>query len=230
MHWTGMSPVLQVVSSTMRAGWTGVDIFFVLSGFLITGILLDARGDGPVRPPGYYRAFYTRRALRIFPVYYAFLAYIFILRKAQVPSGAWWYWTYLTNVMFARVGWTPSIEPHLWSLAVEEQFYLFWPAAISLIRRSWLRPICWALIVLSTGLRIVVAQHWGWTPAYVLTVCRLDEFAAGALLASYARARQPVGNGPALLWVRAARSPRPACWRIRAPRSASRPAASWRRS
>ncbi|HWZ59368.1 MAG TPA: acyltransferase [Gemmatimonadaceae bacterium] len=182
------------IVDTLTAGWVGVDVFFVLSGFLISGILLDARGDGAHAPSGYYRAFYARRALRIFPIYYAFLAYIFFVRRFTAPHGEWWYWAYLTNVLFAWHGW--GLQPHLWSLAVEEQFYLFWPAAIRLVRRSSLRTVCWGIILASIAARIVVAVAWGWTPAYVLTICRMDEFAVGALLALSLRAAPSSSRSP----------------------------------
>jgi peptidoglycan/LPS O-acetylase OafA/YrhL len=176
----------RVAWGVLSGGWVGVDVFFVLSGYLITGILLEARGDGPSAPAGYYRAFYIRRALRIFPVYYVFLAWVFLFRGPVDPR-SWWYWTYLTNVYFARTGWWA--QPHLWSLAVEEQFYLFWPAAISVLRRRRLRPTCWAIILGATAVRIALSFHSGMA-AYVLTVCRMDEFAAGALLASYSEAER----------------------------------------
>lgn len=181
----------------MNAGWVGVDVFFVLSGYLITGILLDARGDGAAAPRGYYTAFYARRALRIFPVYYLFLAVVFAAGHVTDPR-VWWYWTYTTNMLFARSGFWE--QPHLWSLAVEEQFYLIWPTAISILPRRWLRPMCWTMIVGTTALRIVLSLH-AWIPAYVLTICRLDEFAAGALLASYA---PDVRGAPWARWARPA--------------------------
>ena len=108
-----------------ETGWIGVDLFFVLSGFLITGILYDAKGG-----PHYFRNFYMRRSLRIFPLYYAFLILIFAVMPLLRASGAdhvgkqLWMWTYLSNVLFARVGWEgmPAHTTHLWSLAIEEQF------------------------------------------------------------------------------------------------------------
>jgi peptidoglycan/LPS O-acetylase OafA/YrhL len=120
-------------------GWTGVDLFFVLSGFLITGILLDSKGH-----PLYFRSFYARRALRIFPLYYAALFLFFVVPRAipSVPatySFAWhdqrWFWFYLGN--FHPLG--PDAKQFIgqfWSLAIEEQFYLVWPLLI------WLTPLC----------------------------------------------------------------------------------------
>src|SRR5215212_1144495 len=112
-----------------HAGWSGVDLFFVLSGFLITGILVDARGSR-----SYFKAFYARRALRILPVYYGFLFAVFVLLPllrlgagdnymlARQHQG--WYWLHLTNVMMAW-GQVPGNGPYpstlFWSLAVEEQ-------------------------------------------------------------------------------------------------------------
>jgi len=170
-----------LIQRAMLTGWIGVDIFFVLSGFLITGILVDARGDGTRAPAGYFRAFYARRALRIFPLYYLFLVGAFIVQRVPAPYGTWWYWTYLTNELFARHGF--QRQPHLWSLAVEEQFYLVWPAMIRLVPRRRLVMVAWAMVVASTVLRVVVATRLAWPGAYVLTSCRLDEFAVGGLLA-----------------------------------------------
>src|SRR6185369_11811956 len=121
------------------AGWIGVDLFFVLSGFLITGILYDAKAR-----KDYFRNFYARRFLRILPLYYGILAlYILVFpRISIVPQRQYqslvehqlWFWTHLSNVSIAiegygnqQRGWT-----HFWSLAVEEQFYLVWPAVVFL--------------------------------------------------------------------------------------------------
>src|SRR5262245_1871381 len=107
------------------AGWIGVDLFFVLSGFLITGILFDAKGT-----PSYFRNFYVRRALRIFPLYYVALVLLLIMplmvQHRPVPHlaarDAGWYFAYLSNVKMARAGWPSHTGlAHLWSLSVEEQ-------------------------------------------------------------------------------------------------------------
>jgi peptidoglycan/LPS O-acetylase OafA/YrhL len=144
----GMAPNGPFLDRLWRT-WTlplglGVDLFFVLSGFLITGILLDTK-DGP----DYFRNFYARRFLRIFPLYYATLAATFLLIPA-VRLDAVWYWTYLINYRFADVGW-PRVAylGHFWTLAVEEQFYLVWPALVFFVPRRVLPWLCVAAVTYS---------------------------------------------------------------------------------
>jgi|HubBroStandDraft_4_1064222.scaffolds.fasta_scaffold00800_6 peptidoglycan/LPS O-acetylase OafA/YrhL len=113
-----------------KAGWLGVNLFFVLSGFLITGILLDSRDR-----PGYYRRFYARRALRILPAYYLLLIGLAVLRQASLS------YLGLSSIYLANLtvlfGVANDYGP-LWSLAVEEHFYIVWPA---LVRRAKLRGV-----------------------------------------------------------------------------------------
>src|SRR5439155_15871055 len=148
-----------------HAGWAGVDLFFVLSGFLITGILVDARGS-----PYYFKAFYARRALRILPAYYGFLLVIFVvLPLLNIGAGnnymlarqhQGWYWLHLTNVMMAIgeiAGHGPYPSTLFWSLAVEEQFYFIWPAVVAFCATSTLRKVCIAGIIGCIVLRIVGA-------------------------------------------------------------------------
>src|SRR5262245_13745 len=140
-----VSKVDEIVSATLTLGWVGVELFFVLSGFLITGILLDSRGA-----PHYFRNFYIRRTLRIFPLYYGFLALwlgvlpLFykwpndVLKVVSIPVSPVWSWAYLTNIVQAlhddwRAG--PPYTTHFWSLAIEEQFYLVWPTVVFLFSR-----------------------------------------------------------------------------------------------
>ncbi len=129
-----------VVVHVLGMGWTGVDLFFVLSGFLITGILINERSR-----PHYFRTFFGRRILRIVPVYVAFMLFSMWIAPVVGASTAaaalrlrelqGWYWPYLTNIFIALHGWDATADgtSHLWSLAVEEQFYLLWPVAVLLI-------------------------------------------------------------------------------------------------
>jgi peptidoglycan/LPS O-acetylase OafA/YrhL len=173
-------------------GGVGVDLFFVLSGFLITGILLDAKGGA-----FYFRNFYMRRVLRIFPLYYGALVVFFVILPRLAPDNPGlqqvlgeqaWYWSYLANVRMAIDGW-PAFQPigHFWSLAVEEQFYMVWPLVIFLFRRRTFLFVCAACVAASLFFRI--AFWWaGYHPMInVLTVNRMDALAWGALLAVCAR-------------------------------------------
>lgn len=175
-----------------HAGWMGVDIFFVLSGFLITGILVDARGSG-----SYFKAFYARRALRILPAYYGFLFVIFIvlpLLNVGVGDNAMlarqhqsWYWLHLTNFMMA-LGELPGHGPYpntlFWSLAVEEQFYFIWPAIVAVCSTNALRKVCIGGIFLCIALRIAggITGVSGLTLS-VLPITRGDTLFVGGLLA-----------------------------------------------
>jgi peptidoglycan/LPS O-acetylase OafA/YrhL len=182
--------IVYLVSNT---GWSGVDLFFVLSGFLITGILYDSQGTRH-----YFLNFYARRFLRIFPLAYLYLALIFLVvaRLAPIPPheahalarGEWWYWAYLSNVKIAFHGIDSSLEPTMfWSLAVEEQFYLLWPLVVALLDRKRLTMFCIAMIaaalVLRVGWHLVDPSKQGREALYVLTPARMDGLAMGALLA-----------------------------------------------
>lgn len=177
--------------SLLRLGWSGVDLFFVLSGFLITGILLDTAAS-----PNYFRAFYARRALRIFPLYYVYIAAFFfaVLPLAHafqrpVPPGPaqGWYWLYLSN-------WRSALGPdyaflsHLWSLSIEEQFYLVWPPLVLWLGRRRLPWLCGVLMVAAPILRFVWRDH-PYSPEFLyrLTPFRVDTLAWGALLAVIVR-------------------------------------------
>jgi peptidoglycan/LPS O-acetylase OafA/YrhL len=184
-------------------GWCGVVLFFVLSGFLITGILVDSRTS-----PHYFSTFYARRFLRIFPLYYGYLALTFVgLRIFQAAAGGinplahispWWYVGYLQNF---RPN-TSIVDPflgHLWSLAVEEQFYLVWPLLILLLSRGALAWICTAFVPLSLAIRFHYAGHSSALDAFAntFTPASLDALACGALVAL--AVRSPVWRGRAAL-------------------------------
>lgn len=188
--------VERVIVGVTNYGSYGVELFFILSGFLITGILYDAR-----HKPHYFRNFYMRRFLRIFPLYYGVLALLFLVAPLipllRGPTLDFlldrqaWAWLYAVNVHIAIHGdWSLSYIEHFWSLAVEEHFYLFWPAIVFLLAR---RPRALIIVSLATALGAMLARLTGsllglsWWTVYVLTPFRLDGLALGAFLAVVAR-------------------------------------------
>jgi len=162
-------------------GWAGVNLFFVLSGFLITSILLESR-----EKPHYFRNFYARRALRIWPVYVLVLVVCYLNAPwfigppvvQAIRTAPWWaYILFLQNLFHLAL--PPSIGP-TWSLAIEEQYYVLWAPLVRLLSRPWLLAVflCGALIA-SPLLRL---SHFAWiTPTHTLT--HLDGIATGSLLA-----------------------------------------------
>lgn len=186
----------RTVFGIAHTGWCGVDLFFVLSGFLITGILFRTKGS-----PNYFKSFYARRTVRIFPLYYATLFIFFVLMPRvdhpeildyvadSAPDQAW-FWTYLTNIRIAMRGsFYRELIPNLtWSLAIEEQFYLVWPLVVMLCNRRALMRICVALIFGALALRLVMALNdVSYVASYVLTPTRIDCLAIGAFLALHLR-------------------------------------------
>lgn len=128
-------------------GWGGVDLFFVLSGFLITGILLESR-EAPFWP--YWRAFLLRRTLRILPLAYVTLAIVFLAYQTAWRE-QWWWWAYLSNWRLSPRTIGGSSVTHFWSLAIEEQFYLVWPIMVWIVRPSWLLGLCGGGLILAPG-------------------------------------------------------------------------------
>jgi len=185
-----------------QIGWIGVDLFFVLSGFLITGILLEEREQ-----PRYFLNFYARRTLRIFPLYYAVLFATLVavpglfsalgieptgtrgFGKAwkdlsEVRSNQAWLWLYVSNfaAIFRGIEWRGFA--HFWSLAVEEHFYLVWPAVVLWLKPSKLRSACVGLMVFALVTRCAsLLTGWGTLACYFLTPCRIDTLAMGAAIA-----------------------------------------------
>lgn len=174
-------------------GWMGVDLFFVLSGFLITGILLDTKGED-----GYFRKFYARRCLRIWPLYYCALLFMFVAVPLLRPSEAarvfeardmpWWsYLIYLQNFFVPAITSATGLLGVTWSLAVEEQFYAVWPIIVRYCSETQLRKITIAIICFSPITRFYLV-HRG-VDVYPNTFCRLDGLMAGALLAVLFRSK-----------------------------------------
>lgn len=183
-------PVAQnAVYGVLHAGWIGVDLFFVLSGFLITGILLDSR-----KSARYFRNFYMRRLLRTFPLYYGFLFGVLIVIPLIRPihteaarvliHNQIWLWLYATNIALVAKPDTMTPLSHFWSLAVEEQFYLVWPFVVYYLPVSKLIRVCGMCFAFSLIARcILMASGIGHPAAYVLTPCRLDALSTGAYIA-----------------------------------------------
>ncbi|MBL0927132.1 MAG: acyltransferase [Phycisphaerales bacterium] len=225
-HQTVMNPAAETAPAAVRwldaawlnvmhAGWCGVDLFFVLSGFLITGILFDAKGTRR-----YFVNFYARRTVRIFPLYYAVVFVSLVLlplavklaggagplvaekmeKFARLEGSATWYWLYLSNFSIAAAGqFRHAILDISWSLAIEEQFYIVWPTVVYLFSRSALVRICLGLVGFALLFRVAGVLWWdqwaawaGWNARpialYVLTPARIDGLALGALVALVLRA------------------------------------------
>ena len=209
----GMVFAVHYLEPAFSYGWLGVQIFFVLSGFLITGILFDTRHD-----EHRFRNFYVRRALRIFPLYYGVLLFflsVLLYTHARLPQlfGLWWiyagnfFWLLahppISDGLLTGSGKPFAAIGHLWSLAVEEQFYLLWPLVVfTVLRRRRLMQLSLLLIVC----RCLLAAYWQkHLPTATLTnglIYRMlptqcDGFLIGGLLA---------------LWLRGTPSPRVLAW------------------
>jgi peptidoglycan/LPS O-acetylase OafA/YrhL len=180
-----------------RNGWMGVDLFFVLSGFLITGILVDTKESD-----GYFKSFYVRRCLRIWPLYYAVIFFMFVVVRflnplqfhtVLVQSSPWWaYLLYLQN--FVGPISTNAAGPLgvTWSLAIEEQFYLIWAVVVRFCSPAWVRRIAVAEICISPALRYYLSLRH--VDLYTNVFCRLDGLMAGALLALLVRSANFVSS------------------------------------
>jgi peptidoglycan/LPS O-acetylase OafA/YrhL len=177
-------------------GWSGVDLFFVLSGFLITGILYDTRESS-----NFFRVFYARRALRLFPLYF-FAVGIVLLAAARLHIATSWvaipFYIYGANIMLMVRGGVPNFTPyfqciHFWSLALEEQFYSLWPLVLFFVRkRKTLMMICTSGMLGALFFRIILnhLQASTWV-LYAQLPTRMDALLAGAMLALALR-----GPGP----------------------------------
>ena len=179
-----------VVLQLAQAGWMGVDLFFVLSGFLITGILMETRTQAH-----YFRNFLGRRFLRIWPLYYLNLVVLLVLLPLFMPSipaqlqgmqdKQTWFWLYGANWLFAMEGgFGKTSGGYFWSLAVEEQFYLVWPLVVYWLSDRALLRTSFALLCLSLVSRIVLANLGVSTGSlYTMTFTHLDGLAVGSCLA-----------------------------------------------
>jgi len=210
-HLTLVQPITVFDASALallHTGWAGVDLFLVLSGFLITGILIDARGSDR-----YFVSFYARRTLRIIPLYYLLVFFSYHV----LPRFPTWYqrlvgqgdvpperdfWLFLSNFTMAQ---RDQIQHGIlgvsWSLAIEEQYYIVWAALVWLCPPGVLGTLCGAIVIVAPILRaLAIAAGASEIEVYVLTPYRADALAAGGWLAWATRA--PIaalvhGYGPA---------------------------------
>ncbi len=212
---TNGGPILKVINDVRNRGGAGVDIFFVLSGFLITGILFDTRHDSQ-----FFKRFFARRSVRIFPIVYLLFAVLAILTPFV---GYEWHWQHLTFLIYMGNFFAnnhfdyyllkstahPAAEgtlAHLWSLCVEEQFYLVWPIVVWLIRdRVKLLWTSVGLCVLALVLRIAAVMMWSpgtwqvWLPRSL--PFRLDDLVMGAILALLLRGPAADAVQRSMKWV-----------------------------
>jgi len=170
-------------------GWIGVDLFFVLSGFLITRILISTKGA-----EHYFKNFYLRRALRIFPLYYLSIAIFLVVEHSlSLPTGMTFsnhldlYLTYLQNLLFFQSkDRSPghSILNHFWSLSVEEHFYILWPLIVSYLTKKQLIKVSVFIIIASKLLSLILLrQGMSWIAVYTFSFVRFEPLAMGSLLA-----------------------------------------------
>lgn len=184
-----LSPISTAFSALFGSLFIGVDLFFVLSGFLITGILVRTR-----RQPGYFSHFILRRALRIFPAYFLVLLAVLLLGPlalARFPGAElWqqspWFFLFAQNWMMAisqqGAAW-PGLN-HFWSLAIEEQFYLFWPLVVWFTPPKRMAAVCLATAALSVALKLALligGAHW--LVLYTATPAHMEGLALGGLIA-----------------------------------------------
>jgi peptidoglycan/LPS O-acetylase OafA/YrhL len=173
-HWSGgFREWLPIGGGTL-----GVDLFFTLSGFLITGILLEDLERRRAAPGSALRGFYIRRIFRLAPAFYAALLILAVLGIGGIASSWPWHVTYLSNFYMA----TGGTESVLWTLAVEEQFYLLWPMVLLVTPKRWLVAVAIAMIAMSLVSKLVALAFGYWLSFYLLS-WQLDVLGAGCLLA-----------------------------------------------
>ena len=166
-----------------QLGWAGVSVFFVISGFLITTILLKTK-----EREHYFKNFYIRRSLRIFPIYYALIivfTILYLMRDKVFPSDFMYFMTYTQNVLWVFTDYQSDLSPflaHTWSLAIEEQFYLLWPFIIFSFRNSNLIKVS-LILILGAVLFRVVCSYLERSYYIVLLPYHMDLLIMGGVLA-----------------------------------------------
>ena|SRR3984885_3722137 len=182
LFWSGVTVsnrIGHLIVQASAAGWLGVNLFFVLSGFLITGILINTKGR-----PSYYRRFYLRRVFRILPAYFLTIAILLVLHQLTLGS------TLVALLFLTNYSIFPVVGGYgpFWSLSVEEQFYLLWPMLVAKVSVRGLTIISFAICLLSPVLRwLSVSGHLPLGEVHTSTYLIADNLAMGALAAVFAR-------------------------------------------
>jgi peptidoglycan/LPS O-acetylase OafA/YrhL len=198
-HFIDLHRGIPALVQASSIGQTGVDLFFVLSGFLITRILLSSK-----HAPHYFQTFYARRTLRIFPLYFGYLALYFLLLPwflgDPIPpfSAQAWSWFYLENLPQTFPGLHSAGPGHFWSLAVEEHFYLLWPLLVYLLSRRRFGVAVVVTLVIPPILRAVFLAQG--LPVFFFTFTRMDALGYGAALALMLTAAPSPGAGQVRLF------------------------------
>lgn len=175
------NPLKNLIQKISIFGQTGVTLFFVLSGFLITRILLNAKNESQ-----FFSNFYLKRTIRIFPLYYLFLVIYYLVVPIITNSNVAhlyqqiYYWVYLQNFAIT-FNWDAIGPNHYWSLGVEEHFYLFWPLIVYYLPIKKIQNVIFLLIGVSILLRVILLRL-GY-PVFYFTFTNLDALSLGALLA-----------------------------------------------
>ena len=180
--------LVTIISHMIHVGWIGVDLFFILSGFLITRILIHTKDK-----KSYFKNFYARRALRIFPLYYlALLVWIYI--EDFFPLGVKngidehylsYLFSYTSNFLIVHKGWSALPMPlvHFWTLAIEEQYYLIWPIFIHFLNKKSIMILCFVLFLSSLCVRHVFLTNENHLMANIYSFSRLYALIMGSFLA-----------------------------------------------
>lgn len=193
-HWLPKQNILNSIPN----GQIGVDIFFVLSGFLISKILFDNRDKAISLGQSVFsvlKGFYIRRSLRIFPVYYLTVIILYIFADSTnttIKDSFVYYATYTSNFYFFNMQSWDGMLSHMWSLAVEEQYYLIWPWLVLLAKRKYILPIIFIFIAIGIGSQLLFS---GVRMSRILTFTCFDAFGFGSLLAwiiTYKKEKMPV--------------------------------------
>ncbi|MEJ7611419.1 MAG: acyltransferase [Ferruginibacter sp.] len=188
-HWLPEKSLINFLHN----GAIGVDTFFVLSGFLITSILLKSKEDlerKNISTATVFKNFYIRRSLRIFPIYYLLLIIFWLFNDPEILKNGIYYYTYTSNILFYDQQSFVARFAHLWSLAVEEQFYLIWPFLIIFVAKNRLPFVIGIFLTIGISANYIITAKGWWVN--IFTPACFDAFAIGAMLSFTSGYRQDI--------------------------------------